>query len=390
MMTKTEITLNNKNFIITISQNFEDCEVSWRNFEDHSYHTPYQTYDFQQGWWHHIGQKHNITPIIITVEYDKKAVMLWPLGLNKKWFINEIQFLGGKHSNYNMPLIDKDFYHHTDNPSELINLVFKQMTKQFSIDCIELKNQPHQWESMTNPLSFLPHLPSPSHSYKFKLNSDFKALQNAKRSTQSQRTLRRKIRRLEDEGDLVFEKVTTKEKLNQLLPVFFKHKKARFDTMGIRDVFDEAGARDFIVDLSHRSLKAKHPALIWHQLCLNEEILASYAGGVALKRYSCSLNSLCDNDKARYSPTDILLQNVIEELCQKGFETMDLGIGKARYKDSWCEQDPLFDSLISTSWKGKLCTMMLMRYSQFKGLIKGNKALWKFAKFLRKTLFSKR
>jgi CelD/BcsL family acetyltransferase involved in cellulose biosynthesis len=62
-----------------------------------------------------------------------------------------------------------------------------------------------------------------------------------------------------------------------------------------------------------------------------------------------------DPEIARCSPGDLLLQSIIESACREGLTGFDLGIGEARYKDSWCNESvAMFDSIMPVSVKGRV------------------------------------
>ena len=67
--------------------------------------TPYQRYDFLKLWQRYVGTATGVTPFIV-VGFDALGapLFLWPLGRRRMGPLQVVEFLGGKHANFNMAL----------------------------------------------------------------------------------------------------------------------------------------------------------------------------------------------------------------------------------------------------------------------------------------------
>jgi CelD/BcsL family acetyltransferase involved in cellulose biosynthesis len=87
---------------------------------------------------------------------------------------------------------------------------------------------------------------------------------------------------------------------------------------------------------------------------------------------------------AKYSPGLILMRDIIDHYAARGFASLDLGIGSDDYKRLFCKSDePIFDSFIPLSQRGKLAAGVMSGLNRTKRLVKHNPALLEMAQKLR-------
>jgi CelD/BcsL family acetyltransferase involved in cellulose biosynthesis len=83
----------------------------------------------------------------------------------------------------------------------------------------------------------------------------------------------------------------------------------------------------------------------------------------------------------RCSPGDLLLAIMVKEMSARSIETFDLGLGEARYKDTWCEFiEPMYDSLVPVSLVGRAYALQASIGLRAARAIKQNPRLWAIAK----------
>jgi CelD/BcsL family acetyltransferase involved in cellulose biosynthesis len=91
--------------------------------------------------------------------------------------------------------------------------------------------------------------------------------------------------------------------------------------------------------------------------------------------------------RSRYSPGLILMRNIIDHYAAHGYRAIDLGIGSDDYKRLFCKSDePIFDSFIPLSPRGKMAAAAMSAISRTKHLVKHNPALLHMAQRLRSVL----
>ena len=92
---------------------------------------------------------------------------------------------------------------------------------------------------------------------------------------------------------------------------------------------------------------------------------------------------------SRYSPGLILMRNIVDHYAERGYRALDLGIGSDDYKKLFCKSDePIFDSFIPLSLRGRLAASAMSGVNRAKHLVKHNPALLHLAQKLRSALRS--
>ncbi|MBZ0139147.1 MAG: GNAT family N-acetyltransferase, partial [Pseudorhodoplanes sp.] len=124
-----------------------------------------------------------------------------------------------------------------------------------------------------------------------------------------------------------------------------------------------------------------------HVLEGDGEMLALFSGIHDGRRFTSNFNSHTLTDHARFSPGLILMQHMIVNAADRGFQSFDVGPGAARYKSFFCKElEPLFDSVLPLSRRGRLVAWPLRLLLAAKSEIKRNPALWAVASRVRRWL----
>src|SRR5579872_3466650 len=223
---------------------FEAAEPHWRTLErQNALATPYQRYEFMALWHHHIGAAAGTTPFI-AVGFDSKStpLFLWPFGRRNVAQLRVVEFLGGKHANFNMGLWHREAASSIDETD--LRAALSQLDGR--ADALLLTNQPLTWQGATNPLALLPHQGSANFGFSGPLTADFESLLRARTNSAMRKKARKKYRALEQYGTVSFERVTNVVTARRVLDTFFKQKSERMHARGISDVFAAPEVRRFI------------------------------------------------------------------------------------------------------------------------------------------------
>jgi CelD/BcsL family acetyltransferase involved in cellulose biosynthesis len=87
---------------------------------------------------------------------------------------------------------------------------------------------------------------------------------------------------------------------------------------------------------------------------------------------------------SKFSPGLILMRDIVDHYAEHGYRALDLGIGSDDYKRLFCKDDePIFDSFIPLSLRGKLAAAAMSGVNRAKHLVKHNPALFELAQKLR-------
>jgi CelD/BcsL family acetyltransferase involved in cellulose biosynthesis len=361
---------------IAVYDDFATAEPHWRALEQPgNLATPYQTYDFLRLWHRHIGAAEGVTPcIVIGFNAANAPLFLWPFGRRALMGgLRVVEFLGGKHANFNMALWRRDVAAQTD--ADALRGVLKDLGAQ--ADLVMLANQPMTWAGCTNPFALLPQQYSPSFGFSGPLTADFEALLAERASPVTRRKMRKKERTLAGFGTVTFAKASGDAEIRRVLADFFEQKTARMRAIGLPDVFDHEDVRQFISAAALGAAPQGDRLIELYTLSLDDVIVATMGGVVADGRFSAMFSSIIHGRYATESPGEQLLVHVVRHCCERGLHTFDLGIGEAHYKSLFCgNADPMFDSYWPLSASGRAAAMIFRAVAGAKRAIKQQPAVW--------------
>lgn len=336
--------------------------------------TPYQAFDFLDLWQRHIGAGEGVEPRIV-VGFDDANAPLFVLPLGRRRMaggLKAIEFLGGKHSNFNMGLWRADYL--AAVTADDLRGVFAHLAGE--ADVVSLGNQPLMWAGRDNPLALLSHQPSPSFGFSGPLQADFEALFNERTSPVGRRKMRKKERTLAGFGEVTFARAASEAAIRRVAEDFFTQKSARMRAIGLPDVFAAQDVRDFISAGVLTPTAAGSSLIELYTLSVGDTIVATMGGVCADGRFSAMFSSIIHDRFKTESPGEQLLVRVVRDCCERGLHTFDLGVGEASYKSMFCNPDPMFDSDWPLTAKGRAFALMHRGFAAAKRSVKQNPTLW--------------
>lgn len=369
---------------VSVAAGFEAAEATWRRLEAEAVFTPYQRFDWQALFHGRLGGAQAPCLVMLGDETGARRALL-PLAITRHGGLGIASFIGGKHANFNMGLWQRDF------AAAMTAAGLRQALRQVAaesaerIDLFRLTGQPLEWDGMANPLALLPHQPAASGGHRLSLGADAEAVLARVVSPNSRRKLRKKERTLGEHGAVAFKVAETPEEARRFIDLFLVYKAARFKALGIANVFDVPGMRDFLVDGALHGLAAGRPVIELSALTVAGEPVALYGGTVANGRYSAMFNAITGGPLMRFSPGELLLHHLIGQACARGLAVFDLGVGDADYKSHICDgTDRLFDQFLPMTLAGSAAAASLRAATCAKRLVKQTPALWTLATTLRR------
>lgn len=351
---------------------FED----WAKLEAVAPISAYQTRAFIIPWMETLGASRRITPFFVLArDQQDHAVALLCLGIERHGPFRVASFLGGRDSNFNLGLFRPDLSVTRADLLLLLHTAAKVLGSA-APHVFLLKNQPFAWENVANPLALLPHQPSPSFAYATPLGSTGEKFLAAKLSKDTRKKLRKKEARLAEIGPVSLISNDTPAMAHAILDIFLAEKIARCEARSIDVDFADPAMRAFLERLSTPTGSGA-PWLEFHALKAGTRIIATYAGATHRDHFSCMLNSFdADPEIAKSSPGDLLLMRLLASQCDKGLKSFDLGIGEARYKNTYCDVTiPLFDAIVPIGAVGRLAARLAALRLKAKRMIKQNPQL---------------
>jgi CelD/BcsL family acetyltransferase involved in cellulose biosynthesis len=356
------------------------AETIWRQLETDQFATPYQRFDLLAAWQAEVGEREGALPFIVTAhDADGRPLVLLPLTLRQRNGIRIASFMGGKHTNFNMALWDKDFAREATRAD--LDALLSGLRAKDVVDVLALTQQPRHWQDQLNPIATLP---------KQRSVNDFPVLTivpgdpPANRISNSfRRRLKGKERKLQAPG-YRYLVADSDDDIERLLNWFFHVKPMRMAEQKLPDVFAEPGVADFVRKCCRAKLATGGRAIDIHALECDDEVIAIFAGVADGYRFSMMFNTYTMSARARYSPGLILMRHIIDHFGERRYRALDLGIGSDDYKRLFCKGDePIFDSFIPLTSRGKFAATAMSAFNRVKRLVKHNRILLDLAQRMR-------
>jgi CelD/BcsL family acetyltransferase involved in cellulose biosynthesis len=356
-----------------------EAEAVWRAFEEPGHlFTPYQRFDLLGSWQRSVGQREGARPfIVIARDAEHKPLVLLPLALRQGHGVRTACFMGGKHTTFNMGLWNAEFA--AQVAAADLDALFAPLRDQ--VDVLALAQQPKRWHDQQNPFALLPQqsaingcpllMMEPGGPPASRISNSFR------------RRLKSKEKKLQALAGYRYHLATTDADVIRLLDWFFRIKPARMAEQKLPNVFAEPGVEQFIRSAC-LSPRGDGRVIDLHALECDDEVIAIFAGIADGQRFSMMFNTYTMSEHARYSPGLILMRYIIDRYAERGYRSLDLGIGSDDYKRMFCKDDEdIFDSFVPLTSRGKLAAMAMSSLNRGKRLVKQNQMLFDLARRLR-------
>jgi len=358
------------------------AETIWRGLEDiKQFSTPYQRFDFLSAWQRQVGAREGHRPfIVIAYDAERRPLLLLPLTLSHEHGVRTASFMGGKHATFNMALWDRDFA--AEASAADLEALISAIRARSEADVLALGQQPLNWRGVANPMALLPHQASANDCPLMKIVPEEPP--TVRISSSFRRRLKGKERKLQALPGYRSHVATTDTDVRRLLDWFFIVKPQRMAEQKLPNVFADPGVEEFVRDACMAQLAGGGRAIDIHALECDDEVIAIFAGVNDGHRFSMMFNTYTLSANSKYSPGLILMRDIVDHHAATGYRALDLGIGSDDYKRLFCKDDePIFDSFIPLSLRGKLAAAAMSGVNRAKHLVKHNPALFELAQRLR-------
>jgi CelD/BcsL family acetyltransferase involved in cellulose biosynthesis len=361
---------------------FWAAEALWRELETSATASPYQRFDWQRAYVAAMAPDSGFDPQLLVVrDGGGRPALLMPLAITCWMGLRVAAPAGGKHANYHLPLVARN----VPIPAPpALRALLRQAGRMLGIDAYLLANQPKSWDGLENPLAEGGRA-SPSNGYRLMLSADAEETLARALSKDARKKLRQKSKKLNELGPVTHRVAKSAQEVDLILAAFYEQKRVRFQEMGVANPFEAASTQAFLRAASLAGLDAGRPAIELHALTLGERPIAVFGGAVSAHRCSGMFISFEQSPEiARSSPGDLLLAEVIRFRCRRGRRAFDLGVGEARYKNSFCnEVEELVDVTIAVTLRGHAYAAAVSSLLRAKAFVKQTPWLWAMTTRLR-------
>lgn len=375
---------------LTHYRNFNDATPIWNKVQASAPPTHAQSLACARLWHETVSGPAGAEAAIFAGRSDNgRLLFVWPFEVVKWHGLRVLKWMGQDHGNYNMGVFDPDFVS-SATVADIKSLLREAAEMAGNISLADFRNQPAEWEGISNPFATLSSRPSPNKGYAVLLDQDFDTLYRNRFSGRTRNTLRRKERRLSQLGPLKYGWADSTRERREIFEAYCQQKSVWFARNGIADPFDNEGYRRFYEKLSLLPDDTIGRLELGY-LKAGDQVAATFLGAKVGGRFHMLLSSIATDEAGRWSPGILLMQDQIRELCGRGCQRYDLGSGQARHKSEWCDEEiPLYDSLIAFDETGFLLKIPMKFLSAAKRAIKNNPRLWALATMVRRTFLKRK
>ncbi len=250
-------------------------------------------------------------------------------------------------------------------------------------DVIWLTNLPEVWRETTHPLRNRFTTTEANNSFYLKINRDFESLYAAKRNTKSRARARKKVKQLQEIGELTFGLPQPGQQMHDVLDDMFRHQTERLARIGVHNVFDEPSMA-FVHRLADLPTAESTPVLRPYTLSIDGRTVAVKLGIDFGGTFWAMVSSLKADGLERMSPGDIALRLTIEACCNSGLSCLDLAQGESDYKTQWADGEIQLHTITEPlNIRGTLWAQTMSLSLSCKRAIKTSDTLWPMAQRLR-------
>lgn len=368
--------LDRLSFQIYASNDLHHLRSDWLALEDQGNGSAYHAYEWCKSWADHIAKSEQATALIITGRIGDKLHVLLPLTLHKYQLTNTARWLGEEICNQNTGYWSEELL--AAPQAHTLRSHLMQALKDWGVDLIHLGNMACRIGAHDNPLVRLSDTTSTNAIYPFPLASPAEDFIKAKRSKAARKKHRNKLSKLQALGKLSFSAEHTIDGATAALDAMIRQRECRQAETGIPTAFAQPNHQRFVHEAFSNLAKHDSPTQPEiYSLKLDGKIISTCLSLKSGKRIYCYCTSIISGELMRYSPGELLMQHVIEDMCEQGMEVFDFGLGEERFKLAWSEPEYLKDWIEPLTMKGKLTATLQSAKLSSKRKLRNNQSFWK-------------
>ena len=326
----------------------EELESHWKKLEEKSHITPFQSYSWLLNWYTTVGSTlHNIDLCIVCYFNRNSLELILPMGINTLGKIRKLEWLGGMHSDYNMPIVRKGSEIFSDFESrwlEILNLLPP-------FDMLHLIKQVPRIRDQDNPFINLGRSKFVTNSYQAIFNGGWEKYQDKHISKKVLNDSKRQRKRLSKLGKLRFKIANNEEDRKQATEEMFLQKRRRYHEMDVLDVLEIPEHQNLYKNIPTElgSTGRVHCSV----LLLDKKVIACHWGIISKNTFYYLMPAYEGGKWSKYSSGKLLLEDLMIWCCKNNIATFDFTVGEDTYKKIWANNSfPVSEVMKSYTLKG--------------------------------------
>jgi len=348
------------------SQLDEELKEIWFGVEKDSYHICFNSLVWIENYISsYKGSKNHSKLRIFIIFCRNKPVCVFPFEIIKKFKINVLQWACDSKSDFNAPLLKKDFSFDKKSFKEVWNRILRMMPE---IDIIYLKKQINFLDTSNNP--FINFLKNSKEGIiqQILLPNKWNDYTNKILKKKFYHDLLRTKRLIKKNGRVEFIIAKNSEEKKKIIDVLIKQKKARLTKNNINSLSN----KDINFYKNFEKYENKQYATQASAIKLNGEFVAMHWGIVTKNYYYYLLPSMKEEGVKKFSPGKLLLSLLIRWSISRKLKYFDFGLGEEFYKRNWSNKTTnIYNHIRLNRLKG-LFFYMILKTRQIIKLIKNN------------------
>jgi CelD/BcsL family acetyltransferase involved in cellulose biosynthesis len=290
----------------------------------------FQSREFLKVWLNSIGNSGRVEPYLVVVkDGDGRGIFYLPLAIETQFNVRLLRFMDCGVSDYNAPVLGA----HRPLSREDFAAVWSQILALLPrFDVIDLKKIASDIDGAFNPLTYLDCTAFAESGHIMPLAGLSDGSEAQQSLTKLQRKLAYNHKGLSRVGEVRFVTNPSGAVLTQVTERLLALKRQRFSNTQMPDFLAEPGIERFYRDM----MSPPWLGTLGHlsALTVDGTVASAHLGFVGRKRFYYILPAY-DPAFGRHRVGYLLLQHLVEQSIEQGFDAFDLGVGDERYKDAW-------------------------------------------------------
>jgi CelD/BcsL family acetyltransferase involved in cellulose biosynthesis len=353
--------------------------AEWRALEPRAIGSVFQSFAFVDAWCEVAAAGFGQEPLIVTGRRHGALIFVLPMAIIRRHGVRVLTWLAQGCANYGMALVEAKAFDAIDAPA--VQQLLKAVARVGQAHAVHLEAQPLHWGGRDNPFAQGRHARLDANdTFVLPLEEDFCGQYNRLFAISSRSRLKRKKRKLLQNFDVSYARITDAAQRESMLNWFLEQKRQRLSEKGRPNIFENQTIQKLLFTLASTMADFDIDKLSadGEPLALDMTIRAGETAFMINTAHAGPRFS-------RYSPGSLLLHWLVAALHGRGVRLLDFGPGDVAYKRDWRPQViPLMVTTFSLSPLGIPASAGLALKAAIKCKVKRNERLLALAIKLRK------
>jgi CelD/BcsL family acetyltransferase involved in cellulose biosynthesis len=289
----------------------------------------FQSREFLETWMATIGRDRAARPALAVVsDADARPVLYLPFVIDTRLGVNLLRFMDAGVCDLNVPIMARD--RRLTEP-EFTAVWKKIMSLLPPVDVIDLRKMPDHLNGLRNPMTYLPCASGDVYGHSVQL-SHLPEINARAPVTRMRKKLRRQFQRLAELAPTRFVSNPAKDELSRVVDGLFDLKRMQYLRTRGRDFLEAPGIRRFYLAMAAPERLGRISDL--SALVCGEEIASAHLGFIGRDRFYYVMPAYDIRYRA-LAPGYQLLDHLLSQCRDDGYEVFDLGEGEHRYKEKF-------------------------------------------------------